>query len=192
LTARGDHRPVDWVVTVVCGASGVGKTGVARPLAARYGVPLAEADDIVTALHALHPPEPFVFESVERTVARHLAMAASLEPAFHAVVADHIEFGTPVLFEGDYLSPHLAAGFGPAVRAVVVAEGSRRQLVANFGDREGGEQSVRAEVSARLDAELIRLARAYGVPVVPARPYADGVDRVDAALRRHRTERSGI
>jgi len=35
----------EWIVTVVCGASGVGKSSVAIPLAARYGVPLGETDD---------------------------------------------------------------------------------------------------------------------------------------------------
>ena len=43
-----------WIVTLVCGASGTGKSCLARPLAERYGAPLAEADDIVTALQA--PP----------------------------------------------------------------------------------------------------------------------------------------
>src|SRR5580704_3116030 len=42
-----------WIVTLVCGASGTGKSCLARPLAERYGVPLAEADDIVTALQAI-------------------------------------------------------------------------------------------------------------------------------------------
>jgi 2-phosphoglycerate kinase len=50
-------HPPPWTVTLVCGASGVGKTSVAVPLAARYGAPLAEADDIVTALKAVTTPE---------------------------------------------------------------------------------------------------------------------------------------
>jgi len=47
----------DWTVTVVCGASGVGKSSVAIPLAARYGVPLGETDDIVTALKTITSPD---------------------------------------------------------------------------------------------------------------------------------------
>jgi len=47
-------------VTLVCGASGTGKSCLARPLAERYGVPLAEADDIVTALQARHCGVPVV------------------------------------------------------------------------------------------------------------------------------------
>lgn len=44
-------------VTLVCGASGAGKTSIARPLAARYGVPLGEADDVVTGLRAVTPSD---------------------------------------------------------------------------------------------------------------------------------------
>jgi 2-phosphoglycerate kinase len=46
-----------WTVALICGASGVGKTTVAVELAARYGVPRAEADDMVTAVKALTTAE---------------------------------------------------------------------------------------------------------------------------------------
>jgi hypothetical protein len=47
----------------------------------------------------------------------------------------------------------------------------------------GGQQRDSARVSALVSAELARRARHRGVPVVPARPWADGLDRVDKALR---------
>ncbi len=41
LPGWGAVQPsVQWIVTLVCGASGAGKSFVARPLGARYGVPL--------------------------------------------------------------------------------------------------------------------------------------------------------
>jgi 2-phosphoglycerate kinase len=78
-----------WIVTLLCGASGVGKSRVARPLAERYGVPLAEADDIVTALQAIttleqqpmlhfwetHPE--FRSWTPERIAARHFEVAGA-------------------------------------------------------------------------------------------------------------------
>ncbi|WP_069166993.1 hypothetical protein [Nocardia altamirensis] len=89
-----------WTVTLICGASGVGKSRTAIPLAARYGVPLAEADDIVTALAALttpehHPllhywdthPEIQVAEP-ERIAELHFAAADALRPGFEAVIAE--------------------------------------------------------------------------------------------------------
>jgi 2-phosphoglycerate kinase len=157
-----------WIVTLVCGASGVGKSRVARPLAERYGVPLAEADDIVTALQAITTPEQqpmlhfwethpeFRSWTPERIAARHFDVASALRPAYAAVIADHVEFAAPAVFEGDYLLPELAAA---------------------------GQQRDRARVSALVSAELARRARHCGVPVVPARPWGDGLDRVDKALR---------
>jgi 2-phosphoglycerate kinase len=190
--------PAPWIVTLVCGASGAGKSSVAVPLARRYQVPLLEADDIVTAVQALTTPEqlPLVHlwevDPAARTwtparIAEHtIAVADALGPGFAAVIADHVAEATPVVITGDYLLPELAAGFGAAVRAVVIAEPDEDRIVANYRSREleAGEQRVRAQVSVRVDAELSARAARAGVPVVAARPWSGSVDRVDAALRR--------
>ena len=186
-----------WIVTLVCGASGAGKSCVARPLAARYGVPLAEADDIVTALQAITTPEQqpalhfwemhpqFRSWAPEQIAARHFEVASALRPAYAAVIADHVAFAVPVVFEGDYLLPELAAEAGAAVRAVVLDERDEDQLAANYLRREPAprQQRNRARVSALVSAELALRARRCGVPVVPARPWSDSLDRVEAALR---------
>jgi 2-phosphoglycerate kinase len=185
-----------WIVTLVCGASGTGKSCVARPLAARYGVPLAEADDIVTALLAITTPEQqpalhfwdthpqFRSWAPEQIAARHFEVASALRPAYAAVIADHVAFAAPVVVEGDYLLPELAAEAGTVVRAVVLDEQDEDQIAANYLRREpGAQQRDRARVSALVSAELARRARRCGVPVVPARPWSDGLERVDTALR---------
>jgi len=70
------------------------------------------------------------------------------------------------------------------VRAVVLDEQDEDQITAHYVRREpGGAQNYRARVSALVSAELARRARRCGVPVVPARPWSDGLDRVDNALR---------
>lgn len=192
-----DPAARSWSVTLVCGASGVGKSSVAVPLAARYGVPLAEADDIVTGLTAIttEADQPILHYwrthpeaaswAPEKVADLHFMVAAVLEPAFRAVIADHLEFGAPVVMEGDYLVPELAAGFGGAVRAVVLAEPDEDRLVANLLEREpgGGEQRHRARVSAVVGGRLAERAVVAGVPVVPVRPWGSGVERVDRALR---------
>src|SRR5918993_1195889 len=111
-----------WIVAVVCGASGVGKTTVAEALAARHRVPLAEADDLVTAVKAVTTAEqqPILHYwdlhpharawSVDEIVDLHLQVAEVMAPAFRAVVADHVEFGARVVLEGDYLLPDHLAG----------------------------------------------------------------------------------
>jgi 2-phosphoglycerate kinase len=186
--------PAPWIVTLVCGASGVGKSSVAVPLARRYRVPLLEADDIVTAVQALTTPahlpllhrwevDPTARTWPPERIAEHaIAVAEALRPGFAAVIADHVEEAAPLVMVGDYLLPELS---GPAVRAVVIAEPEEERIVANYRSREpeSGEQRIRARVSVRLDAELSARAARAGVPVVVARPWPGCVDRVDAALR---------
>jgi len=184
-----------WAVTLVCGASGAGKSSAASALAARYGVPLGEADDVVTALLAMTTPahQPVLHYwtthpdaaswPAERIADLHLDVAAALRPAFVAVIADHVESGAPVVLEGDYLTPDLVDACPGAVRAVVLDEPDEHQLAANYRDREQDSSEPRARVSVLLAARLVALARAAGVPVVPARPWADQVERIDRALR---------
>jgi 2-phosphoglycerate kinase len=183
-------------VAVVCGASGVGKSRVAIGLAARHGVPLAEADDIVTALQAVTRPEQHSLLHLwstrpaarwwppERVAEQHFMMAEALRPAFAAVIADHLAFDAPIVFEGDYLLPELSASHGTAVRAVVVQDHDADRLVDNFAAREpgDGDQGHRARTSVIVGAELARRAAAARVPVVSARPWATGLDRVDRAI----------
>ena len=187
---------VQWIVTLVCGASGAGKSCVARPLGARYGVSLAEADDIVTALQAITTPEQqpmlhfwethpqFRSWAPERIAARHFEVASALRPAYAAVIADHVEFAAPVVFEGDYLLPELAAEAGPAVRAVVLDEQDEDQITANYLRREPGGQQATAPGSAPWSAR----SWPGGLDTAACRSSlpghgADGLDRVDKALR---------
>jgi 2-phosphoglycerate kinase len=180
---------------LVCGAAGVGKSGVAIPLAARYGVPLGETDDIVTALMTITSAadQPVLHYwrthpevgswSPERIADLHFSVAGVLFPALRAVIADHIEFGAPVVLEGDYLVPELVVGFGAAVRAVVLGEPDLDRITANLGGREpGADHGGRARVSLAIGARLVAMAQDVGVPVVPAWPWSDGFDRVAAAL----------
>jgi 2-phosphoglycerate kinase len=195
-TMEDPVRP-PWTVTLVCGASGVGKTRVARALATRYGTPLAEADDIVTALGALttpaQAPELHFWKThpetngwpPDRIVEQHFVVVEALLPGLRAVVRDHVEFEAAVVFEGDYLVPELASGFGHAARAVVISEPDEGQIVENFNSREPDEpaQRFRARVSLLIDAELARRGNALGAPVVLARPWDTTVQRTDEALR---------
>ena len=184
-------------MTLVCGAAGVGKSRLAAALAARYGAPLGELDDVVTAVKALTSPEQLPAMhlwdthpeagswTAEKIAETHFTVADALRPGVLAVVADHLEFAAPVVMEGDYLTPDLVAAFpAGAVRAVVVVE-DEAQILANFTAREPGEppQEHRARVSVLVGTELSRRAAAHGVPVVPARPWHDVLDRADHAVR---------
>ena len=186
-----------WTVTLVCGAAAVGKSRVARGLAARYATPLSEVDDIVTALLAMTEPDQLPVLHYwqthpetrswgpKRIAEHHMSVAETLGPALSAVIADHVEFRAPLVLEGDHLLPELVRGFGGAVRAVVVSEPDEGQLIANLGAREPHEphQRDRARVSRLVDAELTRRTAAVGAPVVLARPWDTVLERTDRALR---------
>lgn len=173
----------------------MGKTRVSRDLARRYGVPVVELDDIVEALLAVtrpeHLPEVHYWRThpeagrreAEFVVERQIAIARALAPAVEAVVANHVETDTPVILEGDYVLPGLAAADGP-VRGVVVHEDSEAQVVSNYLAREPreGPQHHRARISVLYGRWLADQSRAAGVPVVAPRPWSDLPQRVDRLL----------
>lgn len=183
-----------WTVALICGASGVGKTTAALALANRYSAALGEADDIVTALKALTTAEQLpalhfwdnhpdaASWPAEQIAALHLSVAEELTPAFAAVIADHLEYDARVVFEGDYLLPDLALGFGPRVRAVVLTD-AHESIVSNYHAREPdrGPQDIRAGVGVLITAALTHRAHDE-VPIVAARPWQDSLARIDAAL----------
>ena len=188
---------MDWTVTLICGAAGVGKSRLAAGLSNRYAVPLAEVDDIVTALMTMtdpahHPalhywdthPEAQSWDA-ERIAEHHMRVASALRPALTAVIADHVESRAPVILEGDYLTPELAETRGGAVRAVLVSEPDDDQLVANLRVREPDvpAQRKRVSVSRLVETELARRSMGLGVPVVSARPWDTAEERADQALR---------
>ncbi len=175
------------------GASGVGKSTVSYPLAARLRWPLVEVDDIVEAVQVMttpeHQPDLHFWAThpdpgqlpVEEIVQLQIRVARALVPAVQAVVANHLETKTPVVIEGDYLLPCAPV---PGVRAVLLHEPDAAQIAANFLVREphAGAQQKRAEVSRGYDQWLAQQAVAVGVPVVAARPWSTALDRVLAVL----------
>ncbi|CAM5237877.1 hypothetical protein SSPIM334S_05985 [Streptomyces spiroverticillatus] len=185
----------DWRVLVVGGASGMGKTGVSRALARRYGVPVVEVDDLVEALLAVTRPEhlPEIHywrthpeaehEAPESVVVRQIAIAEALAPAVAAVVANHVGTDTPVILEGDYVLP---APQGPQVRSVFLHEDDEAQVTSNYLHREpeAGPQHDRARGSVLYGRWLAEQAREVGVPVLAPRPWADLPGRVVEAVER--------
>ncbi len=144
-----------WDVLLLGGASGTGKTRLSYPLAQAYGVGITEVDDFTTLLEAVTTPEqqtvlhywrtqPDAVEwPAEDILQQHLALAQVLSPGLEAVIARHLEEHLPVVMEGDYLLPSLAARSEFAgvaaegrVRCVFLREFEERQLLQNLLGRE--------------------------------------------------------
>jgi 2-phosphoglycerate kinase len=193
-----------WEVLLIGGASGTGKTSVSYRVARHFGVGITEVDDFQVILERMTTPEqlpplhywrthPGFFEEPAEAIVRQLIdVGEVMHPALEAVIANHLESRAPVVLEGDFLLPALAAqlAFGAEanagrVRAVFLVEEDELQLRQNYLRREpqSGEQVKRARVSWLYGQWLMREAERAGLPVVPARPWENVFERVLAALQ---------
>lgn len=192
-----------WVVLLLGGPSGAGKTSVSYRLARHFGVALTEVDDLHLFLTKLSTPSQFPAmhfwttqappESAppEAIVDGLIAVSRELAPGIESVIANHLESGPPVILEGDFLLPELGAlsefeGQPAAgrVRSLFVVEPDEAQLLANFAAREPRRptQAKRAVVG-RLYGEWLRSeATRTGADVIEARPWDTVLERAIAAL----------
>jgi 2-phosphoglycerate kinase len=192
-----------WEVVLLGGASGVGKSSVSYRLARRFGVGLAEVDDFHILLEQLTTPEQLPAIHVWRAHPAPDQLSAdeisvqlqdvsqALAPGLAAVIANHLQAATPIVLEGDFIDPELAArasflseANAGRVRAVFLHEPDERQLAANYLAREpeAGPQPRRARVSWLHSQWLAREAERLALPVVLARPWDTVLERVVAAL----------
>jgi 2-phosphoglycerate kinase len=120
-----------------------------------------------------------------------LAVGQVMAVGLEAVIANHLESQTPVVLEGDFIHPSLAAQKSFAglvndgrVRAIFLYEMDEQQLLTNFLQREpdSGLQSTRARVSWLYGQWLKEEAERYGLPVLLARPWDTLFERIMAVL----------
>lgn len=199
-TRAGDER--EWLVLLLGGASGVGKTSVSYRLAHHYRVGLTEVDDFQVVLEAMTSPDRFPVlhfwrlhhdEALRMSEQERLEFMLSydrvMDEALTLVIANHLETRTPVLLEGDFILPSLALKprygneeAGRMVRSVFLYEDSEEQLRRNYAQREGEEQHERARGSWRHSQWLRTEGQRLGVPSVHARPWETVLERVIATV----------
>jgi 2-phosphoglycerate kinase len=190
-----------WQVLLLGGASGSGKTSVSYRLANHFEVGITEVDDFQIILERMTTPEqqpelhwwrahpePMRLPAdvlVEHAIAVCRVMATALE----AVIANHLQSQAPVVLEGDYILPALAAqtsfcGYASAeqVRAVIIDEDDEDQLFKNFMARESEHQLLRARVSWLYGRWLKQEAEASSAIVIPFRPWKTLLDRILQAI----------
>jgi 2-phosphoglycerate kinase len=191
-------------VLLLGGASGTGTTRLSYRLARELGFGITEVDDFQVVLErmttpqqqpALHfwrtHPDPGSL-SAEEIQEQGLDILQVMMPALDAVIENHLEAGTPILLEGDFIHPALAAqdAFGEQpnggrVRGLFLYESEEDQVVRNFLEREPatGPQHTRARVSALRTEWLREVCTQLGIPALPARPWDSLLDRALASLR---------
>jgi 2-phosphoglycerate kinase len=193
-----------WLVLLIGGASGSGKTSISYRLAHHLGIGITEADDIYEAIMHMTTPEqqpilhywdthPEAHQlPAEEILKLHLATCRQMVPAFEAVIANHLETEIPLVLEGDYLLPALAAqrefdGFPNEgrVRGLFVHEEDEEQFVQNYWQREpaSGRQEKRARVSWLYSQWLQQQVNEVGGIIIPARPWETSFERVLERLR---------
>lgn len=191
-----------WQVLLLGGASGVGKTTLSTALARHFGVSVTQLDDFQTVLMTMSTPDQqpalyfwqtnwdeFAAWSAEQHLAHAIGLGRDFQAALAAVVGDHLDEGTPVVLEGDFLLPELAtrsAFDGQAnqsrVRGLFVYEPDERQIMANYASREPGDQSLRAHRSWLHSEWLRNECDRRGVPAIAARPWDTVLDRAVEAI----------
>jgi 2-phosphoglycerate kinase len=155
VIGSGRERERSWEVLLIGGASGTGKTSVAYRLAHHFAVGITAIDDFQVILErmttpeqqpALHfwrtHPDPGTL-TAEEIMRQGLDVARAMTPALEAVIADHLDTKVPIVLEGDFIAPMLAAQSSfdgesndGRVRAVFLYEPDEAQILANFSRRE--------------------------------------------------------
>jgi hypothetical protein len=193
--------PGQWQTTVVCGASGTGRTRFAYALAARYHGHVIDTGDVLTAVRAMttaeqHPdlfyqdaedhqkfPRSPLTGTAEEYAAARLRAADTLKPAVTAVMArqpgvrlDRFEDYPHTVVTGRHATPALGLWF-----TVVLLE-EEDQIRANLKAKDPGDVShdLRTRTSVLVQKGLTDRRRENGghrTVFVNARPWTDAVDR---------------
>ncbi len=184
------------------GASGVGKTQVSYRLASHFEVGLTEVDDFQVILERMTTPEQYPplhywgspeqrsqplddDAMLEHTLAYGAVMTQALEP----VIANHLESRAPLVLEGDFILPALAAQSSHddiptagQVRGLFIYEPDEAQIASNFLTREGEEQSHCARLCWRYSEWLREECVRLGISAIPARPWESVLERAIAVV----------
>jgi 2-phosphoglycerate kinase len=188
------HINLPWTVLLIGGASGCGKTSVSYDVARYFGVGITEVDDFQVMLQKMTTPEqqpalhfwnthpnPTAL-TPEEIVAQGLEIGDVMTPALQAVIDNHIESRQPIVLEGDFIHPALAAHYPEQVRAVFIYEPDEAQILANYLRREpeNGPQTFRARVSWLKGEWLKQEAERLGQTVLHSRPWDTLLSRLIA------------
>ncbi|MCL2574192.1 MAG: hypothetical protein FWE34_06565 [Defluviitaleaceae bacterium] len=175
----------NWDILIIGGASGTGKTTVARALARYYQVDLVRVDNFQVLLEATTTPETFPAihywtthpnwrdEGIGNAVRRLIDAGQALSSGLAAVIEDHLLEDLPMILEGDFILPELAASFEGElrIRSIFIHENDQKQILKNYLAREGEIQQFRANVSHKHSEWLLKSCLEHDIQSIDARPW---------------------
>ena len=181
---------MNWIVLIIGGASGTGKSELAYKIANKYGISVLEFDDIHNAVKPFASPEDFpaihdpdghkwMELGVERNVNWLKDVSREMFDTLKRIVDRHIEDNVPVIIEGDFIHPELVATIVDSkVKALFVQEPDIKQVINNFLSREGGyPQNFRADISDMYGNWIADVCKEKGVNLIKSRPWGTAHNR---------------
>ena len=195
-------RPAAWTVLLLGGSAGIGKTMLAERVARRLSLPWAQVDDFHCSLHAASRPadqpalhyfdDDAVWEQPPEVLCdRFVAAASVVSAALEGVVAHHISTASPIVLEGIWLLPALAAQMtyagvpnGGQIRSVFLLELDEQAVMKSLPDnrwfdRKGATlKRTRARTNLLYSQWLAQEAQRHEVPSLPVQPWASLADRI--------------
>ena len=204
--------PAPWMVLLIGGPSGVGKSTVAKEIARRTGAAWLQIDDIRLAMqfhpHIMsHIPDASALryfletpdlwhQPAEQLIDAFVAVAELLAPSLQIIIENHIAIREPIVIEGDGVLPslldspgmqrHLADG---SLRSAWLIPSSPEILLHNSRRRGRGNADEDAETGRRwaeavwaFGQWLASEAMQRDMPVRSPEPYATLTQRMSYLL----------
>lgn len=188
LNDRIDRK---WIVLLIGGASGTGKSTLAYQLGEYYGVNVMEVDDIHLAVEKVTAREDYpaihYWEQginwkdigVEQNVQWLQDVSNEMRPVLKALIERHLEDQVPIILEGDFIDPRILNDIqSDQVKGLFVYEENQNDIIQNYWNREGGEpQEYRANISVQYGKVLAEYCDINGVCKMDARPWDTSLNR---------------
>lgn len=201
-------NPSSWKVLLIGGHSGAGKSVVARELATRLKVNLAEADDFrlvlermttsqqQPTLHSLLAAQKNSDLTPSELFKQLIAAAETISYALEIVVANHVATNAPLILEGDGILPAFAAqkvfadlGVKDTLRSVFLIEEDKARFLASTTKRRRGfenltpaDQQRQIQLSWLYGQWLKQEAQHYDLPIIAPPPWDTLADRIIEAV----------
>lgn len=201
-----------WKVLVLLGASGTGKSTIARWIAQESGATWMQVDDLRLALQYSKVSLPdrterlywfdetpdFWLRPIFDVVDAFIDVATLMVPAVRVVIDGHVVTDVPMVIEGDGILPSLVADtvLRPLVAAGMVrfcclAAKNVEELTENMlsrgrGDHLADHERVTCQAMANhaFSNWLVNESQVHGIPVIASRPFDTLAERIYRAVSR--------